>query len=80
VQAQLAPEWFAQPLLRRIHETARVGDAAVDLAGFAEHDVPLDTVITLAGRLASDGLVTVDSASEGSRAPAMPTSAGPGRS
>ena len=42
VQAQLAPEWFAQPLLRWIHETAGTGDAAVDLAGFAEHDVPLE--------------------------------------
>ncbi len=64
VQAQLAPEWFARPLLRWIHETAGTGDAAVDLAGFAEHDVPLDSVITLADRLASDGLVTVDSSGE----------------
>jgi hypothetical protein len=35
VQAQLAPDWFAQWLLRWIHETARTDGAAVDLIGFA---------------------------------------------
>jgi hypothetical protein len=68
VQAQLAPEWFAQLLLRWIHETAGTGGAAVDLAGFAEHDVPLDSVVVLAGRLASDGLVTVDSSGQAATA------------
>jgi len=64
VRAPLAPEWFAQPLLRWIHEMAGTGGTAVDLAGFAGHDVPLDSVITLAGRLASDGLVTVVSSGQ----------------
>jgi hypothetical protein len=64
VHAQLAPEWFAQPLLRWIYETAGTDNAAVDLTGFAEREVPLDSVVTLAGCLASDGLVTVDSDGE----------------
>jgi hypothetical protein len=74
VQAQLAPEWFAQPLLRWIHETVGTGRAALDLAGFAGDDVPLDSVITLAGRLASDGLITV--VSSGQTATATLTSRG----
>jgi len=72
VQAELAPEWFAQPLLRWIHETAGPGNAAVDLTGFAEHDVPLGSVVTLADRLASDGLVTVDSDGETATATLTP--------
>ena len=64
VQAQLAPEWFAQPLLRWIHETARTRDQAIDLAGFAEHDVPLDSVVTLAGHLAADGLIIIGSSGQ----------------
>jgi hypothetical protein len=64
VQAQLAPEWFTQPLLRWIHETARTCDTTVDLAGFAEHDVLLGSVVTLADRLASDGLIIVGSSGQ----------------
>ena len=64
VQAQLAPEWFAQPLLRWIHEADGAGGAVVDIAGFAEEDVPLDSVVALADRLAFDGLVTVGSYGE----------------
>jgi hypothetical protein len=60
VQARLAPEWFAQLLLRWLHETA-VTRAAVRLTGFAEQDVPLDSVVELANGLASDGLITVSS-------------------
>lgn len=59
VQAQLAPEWFAQPLLRWIAETAGTLDSVVNLTGFADGDVSLSSVITLARCLAADGLVTV---------------------
>lgn len=59
VHAQLAPEWFAQPLLRWIAETAGAPGTVVDLTGFADGDVPLSSVITLARCLAADGLVTV---------------------
>lgn len=64
VQAQLAPEWFAQPLLRWIAETAGIADTAVALTGFADGDVPLSSVITLARCLAADGLVTVGNSSQ----------------
>ena len=64
LEAQLPPEWFAGRLLRWIHETAGTSSVVVDLAGFGEHDVPLDSVVTLAEHLASDGLVTVDSSGE----------------
>lgn len=64
----LRPEWLAQPLLRWIHETAGASNAAVDLAGFAGEDVPLGSVVTLAGHLASNGLVIVDSFDESATA------------
>lgn len=64
VQARLVPEWFAQPLLRWIHETARIPGTAADLTGFAGHDVPLSSVIMLAGHLAADGLVIVGSSGQ----------------
>jgi hypothetical protein len=62
--AQLPPEWFSGRLLRWMHETAGTSGVVVDLAGFGERDVPVDSVITLAEHLASDGLVNVDSSNE----------------
>ncbi len=64
VQAQLAPEWFALVLLRWIAETAGTPGTAVDLTGFAGYDVPLSSVITLAGHLAADELVIVGSSGQ----------------
>ena len=61
VQAQLAPERFAERLLYWIHAQAGSGNVPVDLAGFAESDVPLASVIALADHLADGELVTVDS-------------------
>jgi hypothetical protein len=68
VQVQLASEWFAQPLLHWIHEMAGPGYAAVNLAGFAQQDVLIESVVALADTLASDGLVAVVSSGKAATA------------
>ncbi|GAA1952742.1 hypothetical protein [Catenulispora subtropica] len=63
ISVDLDPAWFAEPLVRWIHETS--GGNAVDLAGFAPGDVTLESVTTLAEHLSEQGLLTIAATATG---------------